>query len=152
MGTRADFYIGRGVNAEWIGSRAYDGHPYWYKNRQPVFGATTEKTFRLAVRDMIDDDAECTMTRPEDGWPWPWTNSKTTDYAYAYDDGRVFFSCFGSRWVEYVEPIDNESQDGGFLTDNEIDEEPGAVFPDMSTEKAAPLGSSRQGGMVLVLK
>lgn len=27
MGTRADFYVGTGANAEWLGSIAYDGHP-----------------------------------------------------------------------------------------------------------------------------
>ena len=27
MGTRADLYIGRGTDAEWIGSVAWDGYP-----------------------------------------------------------------------------------------------------------------------------
>jgi hypothetical protein len=27
MGTRADFYIGRGTEAEWLGSVAWDGYP-----------------------------------------------------------------------------------------------------------------------------
>lgn len=27
MGTRADFYVGRGTEAEWIGSIALDGYP-----------------------------------------------------------------------------------------------------------------------------
>ncbi len=27
MGTRADFYIGRGEKAEWLGSVAWDGYP-----------------------------------------------------------------------------------------------------------------------------
>jgi len=27
MGTRADFYVGIGPEAEWVGSIAYDGYP-----------------------------------------------------------------------------------------------------------------------------
>lgn len=27
MGTRADFYVGKGPNAEWLGSTAMDGYP-----------------------------------------------------------------------------------------------------------------------------
>jgi hypothetical protein len=27
MGTRADFYVGRGETAEWLGSIAWDGNP-----------------------------------------------------------------------------------------------------------------------------
>jgi hypothetical protein len=27
MGTRADFYVGRGKDAEWLGSVAFDGYP-----------------------------------------------------------------------------------------------------------------------------
>ena len=27
MGTRADFYVGRGESAEWLGSVAWDGNP-----------------------------------------------------------------------------------------------------------------------------
>jgi hypothetical protein len=35
MGTRADFYVGRGPDAEWLGSVAMDGYP------SGVFGAPT---------------------------------------------------------------------------------------------------------------
>ncbi|MFH1835312.1 MAG: hypothetical protein ABH851_03885 [Methanobacteriota archaeon] len=28
-------------------------------------------------------------TSPEQGWPWPWEDSGTTDYAYAFEAGKV---------------------------------------------------------------
>jgi hypothetical protein len=35
---------------------------------------------------------------PEVGWPWPWEDSNTTDYAYAWDEGRVWITYFGHGW------------------------------------------------------
>ena len=85
MGTRADFYVGRGENAEWLGSIAWDGHPC--SIAEGVLAATTEAAFRselAAFGDHRDD-----WTEPALGWPWPWDTSHTTDYAYAFD-GHVW--------------------------------------------------------------
>lgn len=38
MGTRADFYVGRGKDAEWIGSVAFDGYPDGFE-RDDLFSA-----------------------------------------------------------------------------------------------------------------
>jgi len=49
MGTRADFYVGRGETAEWVGSVAWDGYPNepWGIGRTTdLFTATTEADFR----------------------------------------------------------------------------------------------------------
>ena len=42
MGTRADFYIGRGATAEWIGSIAWDGYPDGIP--APILEATDDDT------------------------------------------------------------------------------------------------------------
>lgn len=122
MGTRADFYVGRGADAEWIGSIGWDGYPDGVA--ESVLSATTPDEFRAAVEVFFA--ARRDATRPADGWPWPWPNSHTTDYAYAIDDGRVHASCFGYEWfdpkAERSDDECDESRSKGKVT----------VFPDMS--------------------
>lgn len=112
MGTRADFYIGTGPSAEWLGSLAYDGYRIndmtEVASRQnedhvacwAIKTATTEETFRKGVADLLaaNDDA----TLPEQGWPWPWDDSKTTDFAYAFVDGvcKAFSWGEGAEWPD----------------------------------------------------
>lgn len=81
MGTKADFYVGAGTDAEWIGSISYDGYP----DGAPIgaLAAVSEASFRRAVEDLLADP-DVLSTRPEEGWPWPWEDSSTTDYAYAW--------------------------------------------------------------------
>lgn len=87
MGTRADFYVGAGPAAEWIGSIAYDGHPSWQGKPAAWMRFRSERGFRRYVNTVLAkrDDFTC----PADGWPWPWQDSKLTDYAYGFVKGRV---------------------------------------------------------------
>ena len=87
MGTRADFYVGTGPKAEWLGSIAYDGYEWAEKGRRCLFmRIIKKKDFLNAVAKILTrDDA----TKPEQGWPWPWDDSGLTDYAYAFEDGKV---------------------------------------------------------------
>jgi len=100
MGTRADFYVGRGDKAEWIGSIAWDGYPEPYVNKG-LFSDGDEATWRKRVADFLAtrDDA----TQVADGWPWPWEDSGTTDWSYTLDDGVVYCSCFGRAWLPVTE-------------------------------------------------
>lgn len=139
MGTRADFYVGRGKQAEWIGSIAWDGYPNGIEDNGKQTGgtkaltATTEEDFRQGVKEfgVCRND----FTDPaERGWPWPWDTSATTDYAYAYDDGKVYGSGYGRPWFEINldqtnggEPLD-EDEDGNEI---EVPTTPAPVFPDM---------------------
>lgn len=135
MGTRADFYVGRGESAEWIGSIALDGYPSGLK-KYKLFGADSEDAFRNAVEELLA--AREDATRPEQGWPWPWETSHTTDYAYAFDDGEVHASNFGHSWFDprQKEP-DNEEQAKT------------AIFPNMKDRQNVTLGK-RSGVMVFV--
>jgi hypothetical protein len=124
MGTRADFYVGRGENAEWLGSIGFDGYP---SNIGPeILAATSEEPFRESVRRRIADTKS--GTTPDQGWPWPWDNGHLTDYSYAFDDGKVWMSNFGRSWLP--------------ATENEPDEWPGSkvAFPDMTAKKNVTLG------------
>ncbi len=104
MGTRADYYVGRGENAVWLGSVAYDGHP----DSQPFADITSEEAYRKAVTEELRcrNDA----TTPDQGWPWPWEDSNLTDYAYAYDLGQVFVTRFGHGWGVFPSPAEEETK------------------------------------------
>jgi len=97
MGTRADFYVGRGEKAEWIGSIAWDGYPEGFKDKgMSVLNATSEANFRKAVKAFISGRRD--GTTPDMGWPWPWDSSHTTDYSYAFDEGRTWGTNWGYGW------------------------------------------------------
>lgn len=154
MGTRADFYIGRGKNAQWLGSIAFDGNSdaitpnseeteelwtgytrhkdaKWPKNGH-LFDSETEEQFKERLARFFRYRTDVTL--PEQGWPWPWENSNTTDYAYAFDGGKVFGTRFGHGWwPAHEEPTEDN--------DHPKDIE----WPDMSTSDQAPLGSNRSG-------
>ena len=136
MGTRADYYIGRGENAEWLGSTAWDGGPGWGKT-DDVLAAKTEQEFRQAVSDLAKTEGD--FTSPEDGWPWPWEDSRTTDYAYAWDS-EVFYSYFGYGWHAH--------KDG---PEPEWPNDKTAVFPNMKSQQNVAKGS-RSGMMMITFK
>jgi hypothetical protein len=125
MGTRADFYVGRGPDAEWLGSIAFDGYPDG--NPEPVLDAQSEESYRALVGRVLDEERDH-ATLPEMGWPWPWETSATTDFAYAWDDG-VWISPFGRQWVkanDYDPEVELEGKS--------------AEFPDMTDRKNVTLG------------
>lgn len=93
MGTRADFYVGNGVNAEWLGSVAWDGYQWAEDEGCAIAKAKTEVDFRAAVKELETERND--FTKPEEGWPWPWDDSNTTDYAYCFHNGKVEMYCFG---------------------------------------------------------
>ncbi|MEV8635199.1 hypothetical protein AB0395_26430 [Streptosporangium sp. NPDC051023] len=133
MGTRADFYVGRGPDAEWLGSIAWDGNPAGICTDTRALEAGDEQTFRDLLGGFLASRGDATT--PDQGWPWPWNDSRTTDYAYAFDSGRVYGSCCGQPWflvdpkgVDFGEPDEGE----------EIGES--AVFPDMSARQAVTFG------------
>lgn len=162
MGTRADFYIGRGEHAEWLGSTAWDGYPEGIvpcSGRRDAFGrkeregwpvgahllqSVTEQEFRERLKRYFlhRDD----VTRPDMGWPWPWENSATTDCAYAFDDGKVWLSWFGKPWLDAFAELNRGDDE-----DRPESNEPRAVFPDMSSRKNVQFGGSRSGLIVVGL-
>lgn len=131
MGTRADFYVGRGKRAKWIGSRPWDGYPSGIA--RDVKRAKTAKDFRAAVKRMSKEITG--WTDPKQGWPWPWDDSSTTDYAYAFDGGRVWASCFGGPWFKPEGKCPE-------------DEEPAAEFPDMRSVKNVARGD--RSGLLII--
>lgn len=134
MGTRCDFYVGRGPEAEWLGSYPWDGYPSGIPNA--LLRCESESTYRHEVKAFLEHNRD-SATLPEQGWPWPWKDSQTTDYAYAFDGGKVWASCFGYEWFD---PLNDEP---------ELDESgpKTTVFPDMTSHQRVTLGK-RSGVMV----
>lgn len=134
MGTRVDFYVGCGESAEWLGSYPFDGYPsgvFAAVDDELLSRLASEEDWRTWVAAFLTGP---NATLPEQGWPWPWNDSATTDYAYAWDDGAIYGSCFGHDWFR-VDPGDESwgepELEGSAKT---------AVFPDMSARKAVTFG------------
>ena len=133
MGTRADFYVGRGLQAEWLGSIAWDGYP----EGLPIdlFHQRDEADWRASVESFFQDRED--VTRPAQGWPWPWPTSHTTDYSYAFDGGMVWACCFGHAWFDpNQKQPDDDSEDK--LT----------IFPDMTARQKVTMG--KRSGVIVV--
>lgn len=132
MGTKADFYIGIGENAEWLGSVAWDG--YEWEQESELVDAKTVEEFRAQVQQVekVRDD----FTSPDMGWPWPWDNSRTTDYAYVFDGDHVRVFGFGTEHF---------FDDNGdiYLEDFKFD-----GFPDMSSRRNVTFG--KRSGVVII--
>lgn len=142
MGTRADFYVGRGQDAEWLGSVAWDGYPSGFPTALMLH--SDERTWRQAVKNILTEREDGTL--PEQGWPWPWETSHTTDYAYALDGGKVYGSCFGNEWW----PASDEPSDYDEEKDEEIPRAdlPADAFPDMTDRKVPTLG--KRSGVIVI--
>lgn len=143
MGTRADFYVGRGEDAEWLGSIAWDGYPDGvFAGASQLFTAPVSAAeWRAWVQDLLGREDG---TTPELGWPWPWEDSRTTDYAYALDDGAIWGTSFGYAWFRVDPKVENFG---------EPDDDPHvktAVFPDMTSRKNVTYG--KRSGVIIVSK
>ena len=98
MGTRSDFYVGVGKNAEWLGSVAWDGYEWGEDENCQLMKATTESEYRMAVSGIAK--ARDDWTAPEQGWPWPWDDSNTTDCAYAFHGGKTEYITEDREWPD----------------------------------------------------
>jgi hypothetical protein len=87
------------------------------------------------VRDYLASCEDATL--PADGWPWPWDDSRTTDYAYAFDEGKAWGSCFGHAWFD-PRGEEPDHDEGGKV----------AVFPDMSARKKVTMG--KRSGLIVI--
>lgn len=142
MGTRADFYVGKHKDAEWLGSIAWDGYREGIDTA--VLSAKTEAEFREAVTAFLASRDDSTL--PKDGWPWPWDNSGTSDCSYWFFDEQVwdYHGYPTGRYWSCSEPepdLDGEdppSEDGHDVID----------YPDMSSRSNFTLG--KRSGLIIV--
>ncbi len=142
MGTRADFYVGKGKDAVWIGSIAWDGY------RDGIDGeiliAKTEQEFRDATAQFFSNRED--VTEPPAGWPWPWKTSATTDCSYWFFDGKVW-DANGSPDVyipcDQLPPNEYPSSQKTLATYEQIE------FPDM-THLMRGMALGKASGIIMV--
>lgn len=138
MGTRADLYVGRGEQAEWLGSITWDGYPDGIATA--VFEATTENAYREAVAAFFAERNDVTL--PTEFWPWPWETSVLTDYAYAFDGGTVYASSFGNPWFR----VDPKAECYGETEEyGDVGKE---VFPNMAARQGSHDEIMSRSGMI----
>lgn len=141
MGTRADFYVGTGKEAEWLGSIAWDGYP----DGNPAWAleATTEGQYRERVEELMNIH-EITPTRASEGWPWPWEDSHTTAYAYTWSDGAPRLTT-GRAWETVPERAARQHEGRG-LPEGRVE------FPDMSSRRMGAAGILAKSGLVIAVE
>lgn len=145
MGTRADVYVGKGKKIEWLGSLGWDAYPDspgLDQSHPEVMRATDERAFREAVAKMFAGRKDATL--PEHGWPWPWEDSRTTDFAYTFDKGKVWLSEFGRRWVSVATYLawTGEQREAYGETGKEI------AFPNMKDRQRVTFG--KRSGVTVI--
>jgi len=88
MTTPADFYVGRGVHAEYLGT-SDRGHPttvnVWAAFQSRGDTPYTELTFRGIAAHLLDANA----------WPHEHGDSSGTPWAYCWDKGTVYVYHYG---------------------------------------------------------
>lgn len=131
MGTKADFYIGRGKAAEWLGSIGNDGFPL--SIHKSVLNCTEEEDFRFYVHKFLRENDGIFAT---EGWPWVWDDSCTSDFSYAFDKGEVWITCFGWGWFKKDLILDFERKLANWIT-RRSKKEPKAPW-DVSTQVEFP--------------
>ena len=123
MGSKADFYVGRGIESEWLGSLKWDGLPAGLPSE--ILTVTVEEVYRTEVTTLLSVRGDGVVAL--EGWPWPWDTSHGTKYAYAFDPkvNCVMASCYGSSW--WVASKDEP--------DHTTLKRKAAIFPDMAMAK-----------------
>lgn len=132
----------------WLGSTAWDGYPDGMP--EALKAATTEEEYRGAVGGLAESRED--FTTPEMGWPWPWPTSHLTDYSYAFDDGRVWASSYGSAWWPATEPKPEDATSDSASTDNPDGVGKYATFPIRGGRPAGMTWGPRSGVIVIGAK
>lgn len=131
MGTRADFYVGLGPQAEYLGSIEYDGHPT--SRAAPLFNRVSDMAAKYrcahvrvcneaayrAVVDRILHDAARAGRHGFRAWPWCWPDSRTTDFAYTWTPRGVRLSHGGSVWTTFTSYVNGRTPKDN-LTDVDV--------------------------------
>lgn len=125
MGTRCDFYLGRGPAARYLGSIGHDAYVDAMAER--FENVHSEAEFESRLQLVFSEYGEIPASK---GWPWPWRDSATTDTVVAFDQGQCWTRHPDNVWAllsTFDEPTDQP-----------------CVFADMRSEQeATPEGRLR---------
>lgn len=126
MGTRADFWLGRGADAEWLGSIQYDGRPKGLS--APLLLACDEEEYRAAVADLLAHREDALHPGSAAAPKWSRQRARTIDYSYTFHNAVLWACRNGSPWFDPVRP---EPEYGAHPTWQDADEDWDEVEEDM---------------------
>jgi len=117
--TKADFYVGTGLNARWIGSIRIDGYPDGAIPAE-IFLQVNKIMFEEMVLDFLRKKKQerwAAIADEGDPWPWLWIDSQITDYTYMFDNKleKVIASQGGREFFDPIKIIQGEDMNSAEL-------------------------------------
>ena len=105
---KADFYVGVGRQADWIGSVAKCGE-IWAVST-PILLQVNKTMYEELVIEYINF-CEGIVANHVCQWPWPWADSKMTDYSYIFipEHEKVYMSIEGGDLLDPIKIIQGKS-------------------------------------------
>ena len=100
--TKADFYVGTGKRAEWIGSLCNDGSVYYIP--MDILIQVNKTMFEEMVLEFLSLK-EGIIPDNGDEWPHPWTDSRVTDYVYMFDTNKEKVVMYQSGTELLLDPV-----------------------------------------------
>ena len=85
MGTKADFYVGIGSDAEWLGS-IFDNGDVWHVPLNILIQVNQTMFEELTLEFLQSKDS--VIADRGDKWDHPWADSRITDYTYMFDAAK----------------------------------------------------------------
>jgi len=117
--TKADFYVGTGLDARWIGSIRADGYPDGVIPAK-IFLQVNKIMFEEMVLDLLREKKQAkwaAIADEGDPWPWLWIDSQITDYTYMFDEKleKVIASQGGREFFDPIKIIQGEGMESADL-------------------------------------
>lgn len=105
---KADFYVGMGPSAEWLGSVSRCGEIWAISNA--LLLQVNQTMYEEAVIEYIKF-CEGVVANHVCEWPWDWMDSRMTDYSYTFipEQNKVFMSMFGEELIDPIKIIQGDS-------------------------------------------
>lgn len=101
---KADFYVGMGEDADWVGSVSKGGS-IWYVPIELLIQVNRVMFEELA----IDYIKSCNgiVANHICQWPWPWNDSKFTPYSYIFspEHEKVYLSIEGEDLLDPIKVV-----------------------------------------------
>ncbi|VBB05584.1 Hypothetical protein LUCI_0794 [Lucifera butyrica] len=92
MSTKADFFVGTGRDAKYLGSIRWDGYPEGIDPK--ILRSRTQKGFEKNVKKFLANREDGTLTNQGESWTWE-ESIQIIDYAYCFVNNQVMASYFG---------------------------------------------------------
>ena len=104
---KADFYVGQGRQAEWIGSVSKCGEVWEVSPK--IFLHVNQTMYEEAVIEYINF-CEGIVANHSCQWPWEWSDGRMTDYSYFFlpEQEKVYMSIEGGILLDPIKIIQGE--------------------------------------------